>query len=480
MKKRLFAIILCIALLCPLTSCSGGNDLMKLEGAERADAFFDLASRDPADSYAIEMDSDISGSLYGVKIDAELDSESIYINIDSDTPIYHTVGKSVIKMLTVSGETTQTTKTVSGFRDGKMHESSERDGEKNALVSAISAEDYQKHLETVIGYTDEELSAIHKSASAKECIRNEDGTWSATYSGYSEESLGAIIRYSFDTSVLMLDGYKVSDAILKIEATEDLIPTEWIYELVFERTDMTNLYPEPRAVTTLSFEDIGTAETPEIDFASYTEVEGLAALREIRNIINEMSLSDSGAFTTDNSQNVSLASSVQLAEEIDLVTYKTENGKFSFDIDATVNPRQVSGAVEVDVVYKDGEFKMSGKEIDTQTQAMTDAEARVYITRLFDPAGLVSAQVSDIDTNSGKYTHTFTIANPDYSAFEASLAPMGAGSFKANASVDVIYENGVLKEYKYNFKLTAKVNGQTLTVDVTSTITFSTGTDNEI
>ena len=42
MKKRIFAIIICIALLCPLASCSDKFDLMKLEGAERADAFFDL------------------------------------------------------------------------------------------------------------------------------------------------------------------------------------------------------------------------------------------------------------------------------------------------------------------------------------------------------------------------------------------------------------------------------------------------------
>lgn len=478
---KLLSLILCtLLILCMLPACSDMPNLLKMENPERADAFFDLASRDPADSYAIEIDSDISGSLYGVKVEAKLNSESIYVNLDSNSPIYHTEGNSVIKMGTDGAETTQTTKTVSGFRDGKIHESSDRDGTKNALVSDISAKDYQKHIESLLGYTDKELSAIHKSASVKECEQNEDGTWSASYSGYDEESINAIIRYCFDTSVLMLDGYKVSDVILKIDATEDCVSTEWVYELVFERTDMTNLYPEPKAITTLSFEDIGTAEAPELDFSSYTEVEGLAALQSIRNILNEMSLSDSGSFTTDNSQNVSLASSVQLTEEIDVVTYKTENGKFTFDIDATVNPRQVTGAVEVDVVYKDGEFRMSGKEIDTQAQAMTDAEARIYITRLFDPAGLVSALISDIDANAGKYTHAFTIADPDYSAFEVSLAPMGAGNFKANASVDVVYEDGVLKEYKYNFELTATVNGQTLTVEATSTITFNIGTDNEM
>ena len=60
MKNRLFAIVLCIALLCPLASCSDKIDLMKLEGAERADAFFDIVNADPAD----EIESDTTYTDY--------------------------------------------------------------------------------------------------------------------------------------------------------------------------------------------------------------------------------------------------------------------------------------------------------------------------------------------------------------------------------------------------------------------------------
>ena len=89
MKKRIFAIIICIALLCPLASCSGKPDLMKLEGAERADAFFDLVNADPADAYSVGMDMKIEGSLYGLALDAEIEADTTYIDYKSSSPSYH-------------------------------------------------------------------------------------------------------------------------------------------------------------------------------------------------------------------------------------------------------------------------------------------------------------------------------------------------------------------------------------------------------
>jgi hypothetical protein len=58
MKKRVFAIILCIALLCPLCACSDKLDLMKLEVAERCGfssssnfykIFFAITGKTPSD-----------------------------------------------------------------------------------------------------------------------------------------------------------------------------------------------------------------------------------------------------------------------------------------------------------------------------------------------------------------------------------------------------------------------------------------------
>lgn len=468
MKKRLFAIILCVALLCPLASCSGKFDLMKLEGAERADAFFDIVNADPADAYSVGMDMKMEGSLYGLALNAKIESETIYVNYKSDSPAYHAELKSEI----TAGDVKQKTSSVTGYQDGKLYEKTDRDGAKSALVSSISAEDFKAHKEVLVGYSDEELTALHKSATVKECLKNEDGTWSASFSGYSEENVLALIDYAFDPTVLILDGWSVKDVVFTVEADEEFLPTDWEYEIVFEKTE--GDYTKPEAKTEIKFDDIGIAKMPEIDFSSYTEVEGLADLQKIRALLGEMFVADSGAFTTNNEQKVEVAGTTQYNREIDAVSFKSENGKYSFKIDAQVNPNSIYGSYDAVINYANGTFKMEGKDISTVTQEMTDSEARAYISRLYDPAGLSNAQISNIELRKEGFTHYLTIANPDYSALEASLSPLGATGFKCEAQVGVDYENGAIQKYEYTMILTAKISGQALTVEVKNTVTFGT------
>lgn len=476
--KRLFAIIICIALLCPLVSCSDKIDLMKLEGAERADAFFDIVNEDPAAAYKVKMEMTIEGSLYGVEIDAEIESDTVYIDYKTSSPAFHSEASSVITIGSAGAKTVQKTSSVSGYRDGKMYEMSERNGVKNALVSSITADEFKAHKNALVGYSDEELSAIHKSATVKECLRNEDGTWSATFSGYPEESLRALIDYTFDPTVLLLDGWRVKDILFTVEADVEFLPTDWEYEIVFEKTS--GDYPLPEAKTEIEFYDIWIAAHPGFDITAYTEVEGLSDLQKIRKALNDKLLADFDSFTSVSTQKVNYDSTTQTTKETDVVAVKSENGKYTFTIDAEVFTPGVVGATNATITYKDGLFTMTGQGITTQKQEMSDSTARAYISRLYDPAGLSSAQISNIAKNTSGHTYLFTLAAPDYSALEASLAAMGAGNVQAQASVGVDYENGVLSAYEYTMIVTANVSGRKLTIEITSTVTFGGGMNQEV
>ncbi len=478
MKKRIIAFIICIALLCPLCSCSDKAKLLRLKGDERADAFFDIVNEDPADSYACELKMEITGSLYGVELEAEIESDTTYIGYNGNTPILHTESRSEISVGPDLSETVQITKSVNGYRDGKLYEMTERDGVKTALVSSITADDYKAHKESLVSYSDEALSAIHKSATVKECLRNDDGTWSASYSGYPEESVRALIDYAFDPTVLILDGWGVKDIVFTVEADAELLPTEWEYEIVFEKTK--GDLPKPEARSEIEFHDVGTAEAPEIDLSSCTEVEGLAQLQQIRKILSDKLLVDHDSFTAISDQKVEYNSTTQHTEETDIVTVKTENGNYTFDIESEIFMPGIVGATNAKITYKNGRFNMSGNNISTQNYEMSDSEARAYISRLYDPAGLSSAQISDISKNTSGLTYVFTLADPDHSAFEASLASMGAGNIQATASVGVDYENGVLKAYDYTMIITANVSGRKLTIEIKSGVIFTNGMNNEV
>ncbi len=475
MKKRLFALMLCISLLCSLTACSSGEaKLEKLEGTERADAFFDIVNEDPADEYVTEMQMEIVGSLYGVRIEAELENTATYIDYKGNSPVYHSESRSEITVGSDSAKTVQTTETVSGYRDGKLYERSKNDGKTSALASSVSANEFKAHQKFLTGYTDEELEALHKSATVKECVKNEDGTWSASYSGYSEEDVLALIDYAFDPTVLMLDGYTVKDIIFTVEANADFLPTDWEYEIVFEKTDTSQLYPQAQAKTAIEFKDIGTAKAPEVDLSSYTEVEGLAELQKIRATLGEYLTSDeAGSFTTESKQNANSGSVTNYTHETDYVTYEIKNGEYIFDIDATVKTPADTAGTDYVITYSNGVFVMTQKGTSNeQREAMTESNARVFIYRLIDPVGLSDALISNIKTNDGEYTHTFTLADPDYAALEASLAPLGATNFKAEATVSVVYKDDVLEKYYYCMTMTCSTGELPLTVTVESTITF--------
>ena len=122
MKKvtlRAIAALLCLSLLFPLTACSNKPDLMKLEESERADSFFDLVNKDPADSYTVEMKMELEGTLYGATVKADSKSETTYVGYAGDDPILHSEGSSVVKV----GEVEETSKNIFGFANGKMYES---------------------------------------------------------------------------------------------------------------------------------------------------------------------------------------------------------------------------------------------------------------------------------------------------------------------------------------------------------------------
>lgn len=476
MKKRaisILSLVLCVLLSSILVSCSETDKLLRMDEPERADAFFDIVNKAPADSYCLETDISIKGSLYGTAFEVNADSSTTYVGKEASDLVYHTEATTTVTVGKAGSAVTETEKKNMGYRDGKLYEMLEKDGEKNLLCSSLSAEDFKEHQEFLVGYSDAELADIHKRAANKTCVQNENGTWCATFSEYAEADLLAIIDYGFDYTVHLLDGYRVKDVIVTVEADSELLPTEWKYELVFEKLPGDAEYSEPEACTSIEFEDIGSAVAPEIDLSAYKEVEALADLQKIKSILSKKTTADCASFTAKSSQKVTYDSTNQYTEETDKVTVKTENGKYTFDIDARIVSPAFLGGTNATVSYKDGVYTMQGSKISEVTQEMSVSEAKLYIAKLIDPASLSSVAISDILLRTDGHTHLFTIASPDYSALEASLASLGAGNIKAEASVGVDYEDGRLTGYEYTMTVTARINGRTMTILVSSEVTFN-------
>ncbi len=458
------------------SSCSESAKLLRMDEDERADAFFDIVDA-PGDSYSMDIELKMKGSLYGMAFKADLDGSTYIIRNGSDDPIYHTETESELKMGDGSEAVTQKIEEVSGFRDGKMYVYTKKDGSISSLCSDISAADYHAHRDSLHDISTAEMNDVFKSAADKSCDQNDDGTWTAVFTGYSAEAVEQIVSETFDETVNMLDGYRVKDLVMTLYADAELVPTEFKYELIFERSDLDELYIEPSAVVHSYITEIGDVEAPGIDFEDYNKVDDLAGLIKVCNAMNDLYSAKSIKFTLDSTNETSFMGNSQKIEEHDEGSSTTEDGKYSFAVKGTLYPGTPNETV-VNIRYSRGTYSVSGKGIETQKQEMTDGQAKAALSQIFDPGSLGSASVSNIKKDEAGYTYVFTIADPNDSAIQSSYAPLGATGFKSSAEVAVKFENGLITEYKYNIRVTATLEGQELLFTAGAEIIFDYEVEN--
>ncbi len=483
MKKiiRTASLLLILSMLiCLFAACDKKPNLQKMSEAERADYIIGYIGNDEfGSSYATDMKLEMSGTIMGSDFTVTTSGISTYVGVNTDAESFHEESKMTMTVEVNGTQITQKSERVKGYREGKMYESEKEDGKGFSLVSPITPEDYKEHRDRINdGLTDEQLTEAFKKASEKTCTPLEGGGWSATLSGYDAEALASISGDLLDGLDEMYEGYKVVGFTLTANVTEELMPVDIAYGFSFERTDLDSIHKTPELKMSCTFKDIGTAVLPEVDFSKYTEVEGLADYIEIKRALGKLKSADALEFTSDITQNVSMAGQIQTYTETDIAKAELDkDGKYGFTVRATAN-KGTSSETVVNLKYADGNMKTSGASVQTQNQAMTDAEAKQYLGTILDPLTFTSAQISEIKLDEGGYTHVFTISDPDYSAYEQLYSQLGASGFKAKAEVAVKYENGVISKMKCNFELTAKIQGQTLTNTVSYTITVENESSN--
>ncbi len=472
-RKALSLVLAALMLTSVCVACNGKPNLKKMTDAERADYMVDIIENVETTGVAIDMSMTLTGSMMGIAISAEMTGSTVYVGNDEVTAGKHDESTLTMTMKGNGVDEKQAYTTVSGFRDGKMYESKTEDGKTQALVSAISFADYTAHRERVANMSGEELTTALKLATTKTCVANQDGTWTSTLTDYPAEALETVSgEYFDDVTDLFADGYEIEDFILEIILNEEHLPLSLKIDAVYasekqdaDKDDM------PVMSLTCTFRDYGTATLPEVDLSTYTEIADLATLKEVQKTLSNYRNQDAFSFTAENQTVTHYAGSSQTNKETDKVTVVPEDGKYTFDIKATI--QSDSQKVEADVSYENGQLKISGKDVNTQTQSMEEAAARSYVQNLLDPAGLSSAQISKIEPATGSYTHVFTIADPDYSEYQEAFADYQTDNYDATATVSVYYENGILTRYQYEYELTFRVERREMKISVSSVVTFA-------
>ncbi len=466
MKKyflRTASLLIVILMLVPcLASCSTAAKLLRMDEPKRADAFFDIISNPQAAALKTESKLTLDGTLYEQRLEGAVESVAYTAVAEDGGFIQHIENKSDVRI----GIDQKVIEVERGYRNGKMYEkiSLVREKKNTALSQEMTADEYKQILADSSGLSDGEIADLHKSATVKECKQNEDGSWYASFSGFPEDSIVALVKYASDPTVLMLDGATVKDIVMTAKADAELMPTEWEYNIVFDYTATDKNYTEPKAHTVIKFSAVTAADIPEADLSDCKEIKGYEVLNRLRRQFGEYLYADELYFTATSRQSISGNS----VTETDVVSVCPDDGEYAFDIDATQTATGSAAAVNIKMRYEDGRMVSTQLGSTVGTKEMSETLARAFIYSLVDPAGLSSAAVSNISIYENRYT--FTLAAPEYSALESSLLGQGVKDIKATAKVVVTMDGDKMDEYRYTLTVRGTYANTTISVNVSSTV----------
>lgn len=441
--KKCVGGLLIVALLLPLalslTSCTEAFRLNRMDESERAIAFMDVLNLNMGreNSYTAVTENELVFEAYGVEM-------SIYGTMTSlvvfgEKPEDYFIHEETHSVVT-SGEESEEMTIIEGFANGKMFSFYDTD-KQNAikLWSSLTAEDHVAYEAEISGSEDTDDSDMVATAATRTCVQNEDKTWTATYTDYSEEGLD-YFRSSLGGVESMLSYATLTDVVLTMHATEDLYPTTMETTFEFEPSENAPAGAElPTFTAKVTYQDIGTTKAIEVDLTEYKEVADLRVGGIMEKSLLDFIDADEAEFKVNVSQRATYKGKTEGYAESNEGHFEVTSDGYTFDIQSEI------GDETYRLRYRDGVRRVldeKGKEIGEDE--LTDAEAEAFIRSLLDPASFGTTMVMDVEkdeilSKKGKSVYHLTLQTPDLTEYENML---GVNHLSGECTAKVTIENG--------------------------------------
>lgn len=471
--KRILTLLLAAALFLglalPMTSCSAAARLSRMEEPERADYFYRVTDRNMtfAQSGAYDQTMVLDATMNGVAYKQTTTATVTFIGT-RDSLTYLEQAKTTVDV--VGGGTVIYTD--SGYTDGMMFKYSKEGKNETKLKAPISLEDYSAFRQYQNGGAPT-VAVGEGVCETMTCKENQDGTWTATYEGFTEEGMKPFLYMLRGVEYMVTAEHAIADVRMTLTADEKLYLTSSKIEFIFEENPTSKA---PLPVVTMENKYRGwndTALSAAYDLSGFTEVEDLRAIDVFTEALLERSTAESGAFDVKVVTTANSSGHNNTVTNKQKITFSSEDGfSFKYDYD--------QDGLDYKTAYKDGEISVKvyekGKQVHSVEQEMTDAQARATVTQLMDPEGINAQSFCDVqivDAEGGvvRFALSKSFENSYKEQYEMSGMTMTAFEGYCEATL----AEGVLTEYRYHMEMTLRVDGQTVKTKVNMTITFADG-----
>ena len=468
-RLLVLAMLLTLAVL-PLSSCSEVDRFARLEGDERAVTFYQImeTKTDEATSAQAVQKLSMKLDIGDVAYEQITEGSSTYIkNGDELTYLEQTTSTVWVggeKIVTYEDE---------GYMNGMMFTYIKEDGVETKLKSPITAAEYE-------AFRDKQAEDVPDTyvgegyCTDMTCEQAEDGTWTAVYQGFTEEGMKPFTYYLRSIETAVNAEHTLKDVRMTVTADAELTPVSMIMEYVFEEKENAETRVPNIKIETYFYGLNNTVLSESYDISNFDEQEDLRVIADFLSALQDREEAESGAFhVITKSSAVYSGESVTVTTEQD-VTFKNHDGyEFTLDYEEDgylFNCSYKNGSMEVGVREKD-----TGVKVHSETTEITDFEAQATVQQMMNSESIsaldiVSAKITDAE--KGIYTFSLgdSVKNELSGQYEEAYgAP--AKSFKGHIEATVV--DGELTSYTYHVYTTVSVEGETMTITVDYTVTFS-------
>lgn len=422
MKKIFVLLITLLLFTLVLTSCGT---------PKTADALMDKIDKkmDSLKSYQADLTANLSTTISGFQCKADFTGTTISIHGASNKFYYYDMmeGTTEIK----DGEKNEVmesvkSKDIEAFHEGNMFVFHEQGDQKQALYSSLTKDEYVAYQEKKENSLDIDYEACVNSA----FVRNEDKTWTMTYSGYTKKVIDMVVEYFGGEEIFEEE---VEDMEITIQANADYTVKSMELKMIF---DSESAASEFRMKMEYSKYETAMPIIDTLDISQYQEISDCRLLYDFEKMLEDLEGQENGSFVLDITQTLSTSSPSykQTTTERDTVTYGKKDGKYFYEVKA------LSNDTKYDITYENGKqtIKVSGQ---TQTVDQTEKEAKTFIGGLINTANYESIRVSDIQKLDDG-TYRIRCEKPNDALYRPVFSSLSAAVLNVSQTIDITVQDG--------------------------------------
>ncbi len=300
----------------------------------------------------------------------------------------------VVNMTNKEASLNETYTSTTAFYNGKMYIQNKMGDFDQKFCSDMTYSDF------LVAQSDSFINDLDiLGCTTSDFTKNEDGTWSLNFSGYTKKVINSFLKESSITEKEL--GGDILDMEIKVKADADFLVTKMNIALVFDESDNSGKLPALTMIQDYSNHNAVEPDYTLIKTEEFKEVADVRVLDKVEESIDNIKKATSGKVTIKTIQKTTVGSYKETENVTTTMSYSDAGGSFSYDISVA----EQEGTAKY--TYKNGveTVKYNGQ---TTQEAMSEDVARDIVEAYIEYSEFDNNSVVNIEkVNANVYKFIF-------------------------------------------------------------------------